>query len=220
MSNKVPHIKKFNPRTNPETNRTKANLVAAGLAASGNADQVAQGLIVAGAATAVATARSDNATKKLAAKNSTTVLKNKNKDLCTKANAAAVIVEQLHPNDPDYWRGEGWEPTMEVIPATSEATQPIHCSVTQGDSLGEADIHCDSVENADEYRVLVSKGAVADRDSYIDVTNHHESTSSSKMTVILPSDYCNVPINFIIVPSNSLGDGIESVPFGGGRRIQ
>jgi hypothetical protein len=219
MGNRVAHIKKMNPRNKPNVNEEKADLIAAGLAGSGDTRQIAQGLVVAGASTDCHSAVTDRNTKRTAAKNATKNVVNKNKAICDSVNAAGVIVEQEHPNDPDYWRGEGFDVTMEEVPETTEAGQPTNGSVTQGDHLGDADVHWDQADNVDNCRVLCSKGPVADRSQYIDVTNHDDSTSKSSMTVTLPADYCNVPVNFIVVPSNSLGDGVESVPFGGGRRI-
>ena len=74
---------------------------------------------------------------------------------------------------------------------------------------------------ADSYRDFVTKGPVADRSQYIDVTNHEDGSNTSSTRIIhLPADYLNVPLNFITVSENSLGAGVESVPYGGGRRFQ
>lgn len=216
-----PHIKKMNPKTAPLLNKGIAVTIAAGLAGSGNPAQVSQGLLVTSASGAVQLAVTDNNAKKLASKTATNTMNTSNKDLCTVTNAAAVIVEQLHPNDPDYWRAEGWTVTEEVVPDTVQAGQAEHCSAVQSDNLGDVLVHNTPVWNADSYRDLVTKGPVADRSQYIDVTNYEDgANTSSSRTVHMPTDYLDVPVNFITITQNSLGAGVESVPYGGGRKFQ
>ena len=213
-------IKKLKPNASAGDIEEKTTLIGAGLSGSANIVISPQGVIVTTASGAIHTATNADAVIKNASKTSTTNVHTKVKAACDKANAAGIIVMQQMPNDPEGWRAIGFETTEGLVADTVQATQPLHCSATQADELGWVDLHNDPVENADGYRDYVTKGPVADRDQYIDVTDHEGSTSSSTRKAHLPADYLNVPLNFITIPFNVLGEGIESVPYGGGRRIQ
>lgn len=213
-------IKKINPKDNPHTNELKLEEIGIALSASSIPGIAATGAGVSSGSTDIHNKILLNTTAKTASKSATESMNSANKDACKVTNAAAVIVMQLMPGDPAGWRAIGFETTLEMVSDTVIPGQVIHCSVSQGDTLGTADIHHDPLANADDYRVYASKGLVTDRTTYIDVTNYEESTSKSSTTITLPSDYLNVPLNFIIVAHNTAGDGPDSTPFGGGRRIQ
>jgi len=217
---KVPHIKKLSTKTPAATLKEKTHTIGAALSLSGNIVIAPTGAGVTTGSTTLDGAINSNNAKKIAAKGGTTTLKNSVKAAVDLANAAGIIVEQQLPGDTDAWTALGYEFTMEDVPDTVKPGAALHGSATQGDVLGTSDVHHDPVDGADDYRVYVTKGAVGVRAGYIDVTNYEESTSASSSTVTLPADYLDVPLNFIIVAHNTAGDGPDSTPFGGGRKIQ
>jgi hypothetical protein len=212
-------IKKLNPALPPASIKDQTFTIGEKLSLSGNTTVAATGAGVSTGSTNVGNAVNGNNSAKIAAKSSTTTLKNTKKSACDVANAAGVVLMQQFPNDPDLWITYGFEVTEEMVADIVKPGQAIHCSASQGDDLGTADIHHDPVPDADDYQVWVTNGVVGVRSGYIDVTNYEESTSKSSTTVTLPAGYIGVPLNFIIVARNSAGSGIDSVPFGGGRKI-
>ncbi len=217
---KVQHIKKLKVSDNATANKAKTHTIGANLSLSANTTVAAQGAIVTGGSNALDVAITADTDAKLASKTATNTKNSKNKLSVEKANAAGIILEQQFPNNPDLYVATGYDVTEEIVPDTVVPGIVLHGSATQGDELGTADVHHDPEANADDYRIYVTKGPVGDRAQYIDVTNTDESTSKSSTTVTLPTDYLNVPLNFIIVAHNTAGDGPDSTPFGGGRRIQ
>ncbi len=213
-------IKKLSPKDAPADIETKTELIGTKLAGSPNPAIVATAVGVSGASTQVHGAIAQATSTKNAAKSATSNLHSKTNTACEKANAAGIIVMQQMPNDPDGWVVLGFDVTDADVAATVVPGAVLHGSVSQGDTLGTADIHHDPLATADDYRVYATIGAPGDRTKYIDVTNTSESTSKSNTTVTLPADYLNVPLNFILVAHNTAGDGPDSVPFGGGRKIQ
>ena len=216
---KEPHIKKLNPKDPAATNKTKTATIGGRLTLSGNAVIAATGSGVSGGSTTLDGSITTNANAKIDSITATKNLGTSNKGAVKLANDAAVIVEQQLPNNPDAWIALGYEVTMELVPDTVLPGMAENCSVSQGDADGTADVHHDPVEGADDYQVWVTNGAPGIRAGYIDVTNYEDSTGKSSSTVTLSAAYLGVPLNWIIVARNSKGSGNDSVPFGGGKKI-
>jgi hypothetical protein len=123
------------------------------------------------------------------------------------------------PDQPTVWESYGCEVTEETTHDAVKCPAATDCSVSQGEALGTADVHHDPIPGSDHNKVLVTNKAATDRASYIDVSNPDESASKSNHTINLGPDYIGVPLFWIVIGSNTAGDGFDSTPFGGGRKI-
>jgi|SRR5665213_1960198 len=212
-------IKRKIKNSNHLENKESIKTIADNCALNANPAVSAAGTTTSGKAVALGTAITDTNNKRVAAKTATTTENTANGKAVDGFNDMATVVEQQNPNNPAAWQALGFDVTDADTHDSTKCPAAEHCSVTQGEALGTADVHHDPIPGSDHNKVLVTKGAAIDRESYIDVSNPDESASKSNHTVNLPADYLGVPLFWIIVGSNTAGDGFDSVAFGGGRKI-
>jgi hypothetical protein len=217
MSHRKAKIKRLNAQDKPESVRAKTKTVGANTSGSSDPAIAAKGALATSASGVIETTTTENTNNHNAALASTIKLKAKTKDGADAYNNLATIVELNDPNNPDNWILEGFEVTETEVGPLPLPGQPVHCSESNSDFLGDADLHHDPVPNADNYTHRVTKGDPTDDSTYIDLVNPEVMYSKSSCTVTLPKEYLNVPVFFKTTAHNNTGGGPPSAPYGGGR---
>ena len=213
------HIKKLNKQNGASANKDTCNTVSGNLNDDGNADVAAQGALLESAGGNLGTAITNSDNLHNEAEAATGVMKTKHSTAAEVYNAAAVVVEQKYPNNPDKWKELGFEVTVEHVSDGTVPEKVVHGSMTQGDELKTCDIHFDATPGAENYTLRMTKGNPADDSSYIQVTSPRVSYTKSSITINIPDDYLNFTLWFKATANNATGKGPESDPFGG-RKIQ
>jgi len=219
MSDRKQKIKRKSKKTNHLTNKESIKTIADNAVLSTNTVISAAGGTASGKAVTLGNAITDANNKRSASVSATGAETDADDAAVDAYNDMATIIEQQLPDNPNAWKAFGCEVTDAATTDASKCPAGENCSVSQGDALGTADVHHDPIPGATTNKVLVTKGAATDRTSYIDVTNTDASSSKSNTTITLPSDYIGVPLNWIVIGHNTAGDGFDSTPFGGGRKI-
>ena len=201
------------------TNKETCNTVSGNLNSDSNADVQAQGGFLATAGGNLGTAITDSDNAHNAAIAATGVVKTKHATAAEVYNAAAVVVEQKYPDNPDKWIELGFEVTTEHVPDGTVPDKVVHGSMSQGDEVKTCDIHFDPTPRAENYTIRMTKDNPADDSKYIQVTSPRVAYTKSTITINIPDDYLNFTLWFKATANNAKGKGPESDPFGG-RKIQ
>jgi len=219
MAARTQKIKRKDKNTNHLTNKESIKTISVNCEGSTNVTLAAAGTVTSGKADTLGNAITDNTNKKSASTTATKTEKTANGNAVDSFNILATAAELAFPNDPTMWESLGFTLTEADSHDAVKCAAATDCSVSQGEALGTADVHHDPIVGSDHNKVLVTKGAAGDRSLYIDVTNPDESASKSNHTINLTPDYLGVPLFWIVIGSNSAGDGFDSTPFGGGKKI-
>jgi hypothetical protein len=219
MSAKKQKIKRKSKNTNHLTNKQSIKTIADNAAGSTNTAVAASGTTSSGKAVTLGNAITDANNKRIAAKTATSTELTANGNAVDGYNDMVTVIEQQFPDQPTVWKSFGCEVTDANTQDATKCSAATNCSVSQGEALGTADVHHDPIPGSDHNKVLVTNGAATDRASYIDVSNPDESASKSNHTINLAAAYLGVPLFWIVIGSNTAGDGFDSTPFGGGRKI-
>lgn len=219
MAHRPPKIKRKSKDTNHLANKESIKTIADNATGDTNLTVSAAGTVTSGKAVTLGTKITVTNNARIAAKSATSGEKTANSNAVDSYNGLVTVIEMEYPDNPDKWLELGCEVTDADTHDAVKYPPAEHCSVTQGEALGTADVHHDPIPGSDHNKVLVTNGSATDRSKYIDVTNPDESASKSNHTVNLTAEYIGVPLFWIVVGSNTAGDGYDSVAFGGGRKI-
>jgi hypothetical protein len=219
MATRTQKIKRKSKDANHLTNKESIKTIADNCAGSTSTTLAAAGTLTSGKAVDLGDAITDNTNKKSASTTATKTEKTANGVAVDNFNLMATAAELAFPNNPTMWESLGFDVTEATTTDAVKCPAATDCSVSQGEASGTADVHHDPIPGSDHNQVLVTNGLATDRASYIDVTNPDESASKSNHTVNLGPAYLGVPLFWIIVGSNVAGDGFDSTPFGGGKKI-